>query len=420
MLQRTFEMNGVELLCKFNSDGGKKLINNTANVSRIICGDKELKGKIGYNTFAHQISVRGALPWACESDSEARQWMNGDNSQLLVYIDETYGINAKSYLRDGLKAAALNNCYNPVWEYLSGLKWDGRERVNTLLHDCLGAEDNEYNAEAMKLFMRGAVARIKHPGCKFDYMLTLLGGQGIGKSSFLAALAHDRTWFHDNFSSIDGDGAFEKLKGKWLAELAELLATRKNKDVEAIKSFLTSQTDTFRTKYEQFAEDHPRCCVFAASTNNTMFLTDRTGNRRYLLIECGKYSPKIDIWEDSFADYIDQCWAEIMATEDGSPLVLSEEMQEEQKDILSEHEEEDTKVGLIQEYLDSHRDKRVCVPELILYALDGDYRNAPRYLTTEIHSIVQNCEGWRPIQTKRSITTTKEFGKQKCYEYVGH
>lgn len=411
----------LDLLYKYNPDGGRgKLISNTANVCRIISHDPLLEGKVGYDTFSHQIAVRGQLPWRTENNAETRQWLNSDSAQLLVYIDEKYGINAKPYLHDGLKAASMNAMYNPVLDYLNSLEWDGVLRVETMLHDCLGADDTEYNAEAMRLFMRGAVARIKRPGCKFDYMLTLLGGQGIGKSSFLGALAHDRAWFHDNFSSIDGDSAFEQMRSKWILEMAELLAKKKSQHVEAMKSFLTSQTDTFRTKYEKFSEDHPRCCVFAATTNNAMFLTDRTGNRRYLLVECGKYEPIYDIWSDDFDNYIDQCWAEIIAREDGSPLTLNKKLELEQEEILKSHEEEDTKIGIVHEYLDSHRDKRICVPEILAYALDmEDYKNAPRYLATEIHFIIQNHDGWELIKTKRGLTTTKEFGKQRCYEYIG-
>lgn len=411
----TVPVNGVDLLCKSRGDGAVKILACAANVARIISGDEALSGRVGYNVLSHQVYVRGDLPW--HGAPGPRQWVSADSSQLLVYIDERYGISVRQYLRDGLKAAAMRAQFNPVVEYLDGVTWDGEPRVDSLLADCLGADRSDYNSEAMLLFMRGAIHRARRPGCKFDYMLTLLGGQGIGKSSFLGALCHDRSWYNDNFSSIDGDAALEKLRGKWILELAELLATRKNRDVEAIKSFLTSQTDTFRTRYEQFAEDHPRGCVFAATTNNSLFLTDRTGNRRYLLVECGKYAPTIDIWSDDFDEYVDQCWAEAVARDDDSPLVLSERSRCEQQERLESHEEEDIKIGLVHAYLDAHQDRRVCVPELLRDAIEIDYRTAPRYLVSEIHAIVQAYDGWEPIGTKGGRTTTREFGKQRCYEY---
>ncbi|WP_457824305.1 VapE domain-containing protein, partial [Staphylococcus aureus] len=92
---------------------------------------------------------------------------------------------------------------------------------------------------------------------KFDYMLTLYGPQGVGKSALLKKLGG--AWFSDSLVSVTGKEAYEALQGVWLMEMAELAATRKA-EVEAIKHFISKQVDRFRVAYGHYIEDFPRQC----------------------------------------------------------------------------------------------------------------------------------------------------------------
>lgn len=116
----------------------------------------------------------------------------------------------------------------PIRQYLDGLpEWDKTERVDTLLTDYLGAEDNPYTCAVIRKTLCGAIARVMIPGIKFDTMLVLSGPQGIGKSTIitksisrfarntvtllstvreLKELGVD-VWFEkENIHSISGDG----------------------------------------------------------------------------------------------------------------------------------------------------------------------------------------------------------------------
>ena len=64
-------------------------------------------------------------------------------------------------------------------QYLQGLSWDGKKRLDSLLIDYLGAEDNIYTRVVMKKALCAAVARAIIGGVKFDYMPILVGAQGI-------------------------------------------------------------------------------------------------------------------------------------------------------------------------------------------------------------------------------------------------
>ena len=80
--------------------------------------------------------------------------------------------------------------------------WDGNKRIETLFIDYLGAEDNHYNREVTKKWMMGAVARIYHPGIKYDSMIILYGGQGDGKSTTVSKLGGH--WYNQSLKTFKG------------------------------------------------------------------------------------------------------------------------------------------------------------------------------------------------------------------------
>ena len=77
----------------------------------------------------------------------------------------------------------------PVGWPRSGKTLNDTERIPHVLHHFLGAAEDEYTCEAMKIFLLGAIKRVFQPGCKFETMLCLVGGQGVGKSTFFRLLA---------------------------------------------------------------------------------------------------------------------------------------------------------------------------------------------------------------------------------------
>src|SRR5262249_49559521 len=95
----------------------------------------------------------------------------------------------KDATHDAVNKHARDRAFNPVRDYLNGLKWDGWPRLPTWLHEYLGAEENKYTEGIGTMFLIGMVARIFEPGCKFDYMLILEGEQGLNKSKACAILA---------------------------------------------------------------------------------------------------------------------------------------------------------------------------------------------------------------------------------------
>ena len=107
---------------------------------------------------------------------------------------------------------ANENKYHPIRDYLSDLVWDGTERIRFCLRHFLGTDADDYTYEALKLFLLGAISRAFQPGCKFEIMLCLVGGQGAGKSTFFRLLAVRDEWFSDDWRKLDDDNVYRKLQ----------------------------------------------------------------------------------------------------------------------------------------------------------------------------------------------------------------
>ena len=388
------------------------------NCRRAILLDKDLKGRIYYDERAYTKMLVGPVPW--DDRPGERPVTDADYCGLAAYMERWYWLTSKNKAIDALTLVAMRNRRNPVREWLESLEWDGIERVETLLSVFLGADPNEYNAAVMRTFMAGACARACEPGVKFDYMPVLHGSQGLGKSMFLRRLGTRSDWYCDNFNTLDGDAAAEKLRGMWVIEMAELLATKRSKDVEGIKAFITSTVDTIRPKYARETEQRPRTCVFAGTTNNATFLSDATGNRRFLPVACGVYEPAMSLFDQDAPAYFEQAWAEAYSRWKSGEwgLVLDAERQAEAMAMQSAFTEEDVRIGMIQEYLDTcEPNARVCALELIENALHVEGGNPPRKLVNEIHEIMTNCvPGWAPYGQTKARTP---YGIQRCYVREG-
>lgn len=397
-----------------------KVIQSIDNVCEALRKDRQLSGKIRYNMLSYSPFVYGELPW---SKDTYREWNNTDDSNLKCYIESKYGLKSLEKIMEGLNIVVAENRFNPVVEYLEQLIWDGNPHIENLLPNYLGVKKDRYSTESMKLFMLGAINRAYHPGCKFDYMPVLVGGQGIGKSTFLKILAGNDDWYNDNFNTVDGDKAVEKLRGMWIVELAELLAVKKTQEVESMKAFITSTVDTYRPPYGRRTEQRPRVCVFAGTTNNMHFLTDRTGNRRYLPLLADGSKSKLSMFENTEEVRKDfqQAWAEALYIfkADKPKLVLPKDLEQSVKQQQESYLEEDVRVGIIQEWLDLCKEDHVCVAMIYSGALENESKKPNRRESNEIHDIMRtSINGWKLADTDSNKRAIKGFGTQICYDRV--
>lgn len=325
-----------------------QILGNAKNLELIFRNDLGLKGTVGLDDFAKRITVNKDLPWR-KVTKETRFWSDTDDAGVRVYLEKRYGIVAKGKIDDALTLEMERNKVNPVRDYLDSVEWDGVKRLEKLLVDYQGAEDTQYVRTVTRKFMTAAVARIYHPGTRFDSMLVLSGPQGIGKSTLPSKLAGN--WFSNSLDDIRGKDAYEAIQGVWIMEMGEMNATRKA-DIEATKNFITKTEDSFRVAYGRHKSYFPRTCVFWGTTNDGEFLHDRTGNRRFWPVDVGVKDHDKHPWDLTKED-VNLLWAEAKHYYlEGEALYLSGEDLALAEEAQAKHTEEDTMVGEIEDYLE--------------------------------------------------------------------
>ena len=209
-----------------------------------------------------------------------RELTTRDVLDIVYYMQEKLHINriTKQNVEDAIQFHAYQNIRNEPLDWLKSLQWDGHPRVKNFLSTHLGSVESDYTRAISKNFWVSMAARIFRPGCKADNMIILEGKQGAFKSSALEVIGGD--WYAQTSENPSSKDFYQILHGKLLVEIAELDSFNKA-ERNTIKKVMSQSTDRFRSPYAKAPEDYPRQCIFAGTTNDSTYLNDPTGARRF-------------------------------------------------------------------------------------------------------------------------------------------
>lgn len=414
------------------------------NFGLIVRNDPRLRDKVRRDAFRGRDCVCGELPWRNGNEADPF-WNNSDDNGLIDYVSRHYQLTGKQALLDANDLAMSQRTFHPVREWLEGLEWDGTERLDTMLIDYLGAADNDLTRAMTRKHFTAAVARVMNPGCKYDYILTLIGPQGIGKSTLVKIMGGD--WFDDSLTSIEGKEGMEQIRGKWLIEFGELTNYKKSTS-EAYKAFISKQEDSYRPAYGRKVEVYPRQCVFFATTNEPAFLKGDTGNRRFWTVECDVDIAYKDVWSQ-LDEERDQLWAEALHRyRAGEKLYLPRELEKAAQQRQEDHNEvaADERTGIIEafikreipenweqlgmrqrrEYFQNgnsadiqslvplHKRTTITAVEVLAECFGQPIDERTRYRTKEINQILRSFGWLRDVGRRRSTV----YGQQRTYEVM--
>jgi len=278
-----------------------------------------------------------------------RRVEDADYTAVRVWLSETYEVDwSFRTIAETVALVARRRRRNPLAEWLTALQWDGVPRLDSWLEDHAGTAGTVIHRAYARRFLIGAVARVLEPGCQMDNTLILVGDQGAGKSSLFRILAGDRH-FNDSGIDVRSKDAYIALRGTWIVEFPELYAFRRA-EVEAIKSFLTSRVDRYRPPYGRTEVEVPRSTVFCGTTNNSSFLSDDTGNRRFWCVRVGSTLDR-----EGLAAARDQLIAEAVAAFlAGEQWWLTDEEKALQAEAVGAFEEDDSWTDHVRKYLERH------------------------------------------------------------------
>lgn len=255
-------------------------------------------GKLKYNEYLRM------------KEFEGKEFTDFDLSIINNDVFRFLGFSNKGWVEDSINEVFDKNRYNPVMDYLTGLKWDGKKRIESLFIDLLEADDTELTRVMTEKWMIAAVKRTIQPGCKFDNMIVLQGSQGIGKSSICERLA--KGFFSTiSLDEIDNKDIIDKMNKTWIGIIDEM-DNFNRKEMSKVKTFLSQCQDTVRLAYARNTSVFTRHCIFIGSTNDDTFLRDSTSSveRRFWIIKCNKTKMDNKIRTVMTDDYVDQLWAE--------------------------------------------------------------------------------------------------------------
>lgn len=275
---------------KRNENGAiRALLSNYGHVFR---HHLAIKGKLAYDVRTQSVIITARVPWDREGLTYPREVTDRDDTLSTEWLTGL-GIltSATTTVGAALTAVAAEKPRDGVVEWLEGLPaWDRVGRLESWLVKVVGCPDTVYHRAVGRVFVIGLIARAFQPGCKLDTMMVLVGSQGVLKSTLLRTFVNGPgDWaFTDHLGNINRPQDYiPTLMGPWLIEVPELSAFSK-KEVESIKGFLSVMIDRARLAYGRRAVAIPRRCIIAGTTNDSEFLQDVTGNRRFYPVECSK------------------------------------------------------------------------------------------------------------------------------------
>ena len=373
-----------------------------SNVSLILEHDPVWSGKLAYCDFSYRLIKRdNSMP-----DMQPGEWEDADTARLAIWFSRVYGFEPpRQKIADGLIAMAQRNRYHPVREYLNSLTWDQVPRIHKWLADVYESPTHGGYLELVgKYFLVGAVARVMRPGCKMDNVMILEGRQGLRKSTSVATLFGE--WFSDAPIPIGEKDAYQNIQGVWCSELAELDSFNKAESNSA-KMFFSQVRDRYRPSYGHCAQDFKRQTVFVGTTNQSEYLKDYSGNRRYWPVKCGTANIEL------LSEQRDQYWAEAVhrfnAGEqwwpDDDAVAIFDEVQDERMQL-------DPWQYPIEDWLNRQSSDYVTADDVIMSAIQKDTAQVTRADQNRISPIMKSL-GW--VNTRKRLVIGKETVQRHVY-----
>jgi len=235
-----------------------------------------------YNLITNDLRITGLEASITQEHSQ--------NSLPIIVFDQVrflYETVHKGDVRDFLGIIALRNKYNPVLDLINSVKWDGNDRIHEVYKILRIAEKDDLSRKLVYKWLWQCLSMAKNTitdndrAYGADGMLVLIGDQGIGKTSFFRIISMEDDFFVEGAElDIDKKDTVIKATSGWITELGEIGSTFKS-DLDMLKAFIVNKIDVYRKPYGHANLRLARKTSFCGTCNDTEYLIDPTGNRRF-------------------------------------------------------------------------------------------------------------------------------------------
>ncbi|WP_363322356.1 VapE domain-containing protein [uncultured Gilliamella sp.] len=397
---------GEKPLPAFKRDKNGKIESTINNVYLAVQRADICQINIKFDQFRDEIMFTplGSDQWQTFTDA--------DYSRLRIGLEKGgFKPIGRELIRDIVLLVADESPFDSATEWLSRLKWDGVPRIKTFLSDYFNADANEYTEAVSQYLWTALAGRVLEPGIKADMVPILVGEQGCGKSTGVAAISPSPDYFCEvSFAEKDDDLA-RKMRGRLVGEIGELRGLH-SKELETIKAFITRTHENWIPKYREFATQFPRRLVFVGTTNQDEFLSDDTGNRRFLPVRVSNVNVKgvkanrDQLWAEAkqaFADSgIQFSAAERLAASEHDQYMIKDVWQETVSRWLNEPDITTGEKPIDKNYLTAS--------EVLRWAIGLDLKNIGRREEIRISKNLQEL-GYKKTVTKVEGKSLRVFAK---------
>lgn len=309
-----------------NDKGGIKS-NSPNNVLLSFKNDDQLSIYLKHNEFSQEHELTKDIRIGNTFFKKGELPSNFD-SVVKVYFESVLGVAfSNQAMLDGMETFFSERSYNPVMEYMerAASNWDGRKRINQMLQVYLGAEDIDLVSKIAEMWLVGAVAKVYDPYAKFDYVLDLVGGQGVGKTSLLQKLGGE--WYTDAVTDFANKDNYDIMLKALIVNDDEMVASNRMSFAET-KAFISKTSLRFRKPYMKRTEEFAKNFVLARTTNQKEYLKDKTGERRFLSVMADTSRQKKHPMEIE-PETVEQIWGEAVTIyKTGADLMFDKETEE--------------------------------------------------------------------------------------------
>lgn len=309
-----------------NDKGGIKS-NSPNNVLLSFKADDQLSIYLKHNEFSQEHELTKDIRIGNTFFKKGELPSNFD-SVVKVYFESVLGVAfSNQAMLDGMETFFSERSYNPVMEYMerAASNWDGRKRINQMLQVYLGAEDIDLVSKIAEMWLVGAVAKVYDPYAKFDYVLDLVGGQGVGKTSLLQKLGGE--WYTDAVTDFANKDNYDIMLKSLIVNDDEMVASNRMSFAET-KAFISKTSLRFRKPYMKRTEEFAKNFVLARTTNQKEYLKDKTGERRFLSVMADISRQKKHPMEIE-PETVEQIWGEAVTIyKAGADLMFDKETEE--------------------------------------------------------------------------------------------
>lgn len=395
-LKGTSEIDIEDVGLLFSLKGKQKVYyKNTENITRILQKHPDFANTLRFDEYRSIIERRSNESWHNLEDYEAV-----DIQTKISVLFSDFAHVSKEMVYDAIIKVARDNKIDSGIDYIQSLVWDGKERLDTWLSLAYGTPHDEYHKTVGSNWLKGLVKRILEPGCKFDYVLVLESKQGKKKSMSFDKLAGSLGYVETTLSTDQKD-FFLLMQGNAIIEFSEG-ETLSRAEAKQLKSVISTRIDKYRAPYGRATMAHPRRCVFAMTTNQSEYLKDDTGNRRWL---------PVTVIGEANVEWIAENREQLIAEAYHRVIVKNETVYEFPEDELEEQQIarriKDPNIDVIVNWYwsqpPSWRENGVSVSDIYINALHSGFMTKPMTRNDEM-GIADVLRTWLQLEPQRIKT----------------